>query len=89
MQVISDKDLSSKKKPVQVYFDSETVLHIQAKLAKSKVKISMAEYIRLLVEEDLDLKSEKPKKRKWMSLRLDLGDVSSDPRELDKIVYGI
>lgn len=88
MQVISDKDLSSKKKPVQVYFDSETVLHIQAKLAKSKVKISMAEYIRLLVEEDLDLKSEKPKKRKWITF--DWADsVPVEPSEQDKIIYGI
>lgn len=88
MQVISDKDLNKKKKPVQVYFDTETLLYVQAKLGKSKVKMSMAEYIRVLVKKDLETEKVKSKKRKWEVF--DWGDkIPSDPREQDKIIYGI
>jgi hypothetical protein len=88
MQVISDKDLSKKKKPVQVYFDAETVLYIQAKLGKSKVKMSMAEYIRVLVKKDLEPLKAQHKTRKWKTFDWG-GEIPSDPREQDKIIYGI
>jgi hypothetical protein len=88
MQVITDKELGVKKKPVQVYFDSEMLLLVQSKLGKLKGKISMAEYIRTLVEKDLDLKSKKVRPRKWKSF--EWGDeITSDSREIDKIAYGI
>jgi hypothetical protein len=87
MQVLSDKDFSQKKKPVQVYFESEVLSMIQLKLSKSKSKKSMAEYIRELVEADLEVSNSRKIKRKWDSVPLDL-NLSKKSSEIDNIVYG-
>ena len=60
---------------------------VQAKLAGMKPKMGMAEYIRGLVEEDVEGIKKKAGKRTWMTKRLGL-NLSSDSRELDKIIYG-
>lgn len=88
MQFVTEKELSQSRKPVQVYFDAKVVSLIQLKLKKSKTKLSMAEYIRDLVEADLKVNKRSPKKRKWESVPLGL-NLSSDSRKIDKVVYGL
>jgi hypothetical protein len=88
MQVITEKDLSQSKKPVQVYFEAKIVNLIQLKLKKSRTKVSMAEYIRDLVEADLKVNKRTSKKREWKSVPLGL-NLSADSRKIDKIVYGL
>lgn len=86
MITASEKELKATKKPIQVYFDQDTLSAVQEKLKKSDEKLTMSDYLRELVEKDLGKK--KHKERKWISVNLGL-DLASDSREMDKIAYGI
>jgi hypothetical protein len=86
MITVTEKDLKATKKPIQVYFDQDTLLAVQEKLKKSDKKLTMSDYVRELVEKDLGKK--KHKDRKWESVSLGL-DLASDSREIDRIAYGI
>ena len=84
---VTEKDLKASKKPIQVYFEQDTLLAIQEKLKKSADKLTMSDYVRVLVEKDLGKK--KPKIRRWESVSLGVDLNLSDSKEIDKIVYGI
>jgi hypothetical protein len=86
MITVSEKELKAPKKPIQVYFDQDTLSAVQEKLKKSEEKLTMSDYVRELVEKDLGKK--KHKERKWVSVSLGL-NLASDSREIDKIAYGI
>lgn len=90
MIVVTEKQLKASKKPVQVYFESEVLVRIQEKLNTKGGTKTMSDYLRELVDSDLNLNRKKKKnKRAWMDFRLDMKGVSSDPREMDKIIYNV
>lgn len=86
MITITEKELKNKKKPIQVYFETDMLVKVDEKLSQSGEKISVSDYIRGLVAKDLAANKSK-KERKWAKFRWD--NIPSDPREQDKIIYSV
>ena len=83
MQVATQKDITKNKKPIQVYFEQETVFAIN-KMANQQ-KIPVAEYIRNTIIKDLQT-NKKQKKHKFKTF--DLGGNLTN-KEIDAIIYKI
>lgn len=81
MQTATQKEIKRSKKPIQVYFETDTILAINQIAAQKKIPV--AEYIRNTVIKDL---KNKPKNKKVEYKTFDLGGPLNNS-EIDSIIY--